>query len=167
MDLFLGRRFFNLGSNIFNYAILRAALNEVDPITLIRRITYDYVGFILYFSWLGVPTSRHVFNGRLWLDCLRFQDLRIVHLAGEHCEREDLLDPLVRLPGAHFRRLVAADQAGISWKWEARYELKRKGKKMIIKLKRQAALLFISLRIFLTPSLTSSLTSPRQVRVLH
>ena len=31
MDLFLGRRFFNLGSNIFNYAILRAALNEVDP----------------------------------------------------------------------------------------------------------------------------------------
>ena len=31
MDLFLGRRFFNLGSNIFNYANLRAALNEVDP----------------------------------------------------------------------------------------------------------------------------------------
>ena len=109
MDLFLGRRFFNLGSNIFNYAILRAALSEVDPITLTRRITC----FILYFSWLGVPTSRHVFNGRLWLDCLRFQDLRIVHLAGEHCEREDLLDPLVRLPGAHFRRLVAADQVGI------------------------------------------------------
>ena len=45
MDLFLGRRFFNLGSNIFNYAILREALNEVDPITLVRRI-------ILYSSWL-------------------------------------------------------------------------------------------------------------------
>ena len=38
MDLFLGRRFFNLGSNIFNYAILRAALNEVDLITQVRRI---------------------------------------------------------------------------------------------------------------------------------
>ena len=37
MDLFLGRRFFNLGSNIFNYAILRAALNEVDLITLICK----------------------------------------------------------------------------------------------------------------------------------
>ena len=46
MDLFLGRRFFNLGSNIFNYAILRAALNEVDPITLIRRITC----FTLYYT---------------------------------------------------------------------------------------------------------------------
>ena len=45
MDLFLGRRFFNLGSNIFNYAILRAALNEVDLITLICKITC----FILYF----------------------------------------------------------------------------------------------------------------------
>ena len=108
-----------------------------------------------------------MFNGRLWLDCLRFQDLRIVHLAGEHCEREDLLDPLVRLPGAHFRRLVAADQVGILLWSEGRYEPKRKGKKVIIKLKRQAALLFISLRIFLTPSLTSSLTSPRQVRVLY
>ena len=108
-----------------------------------------------------------MFNGRLWLDCLRFQDLRIVHLAGEHCEREDLLDPLVRLPGAHFRRLVAADQAGILLKWEGRYVPKRKGKKVIMKLKRQAALLFISLRMFLTPSLTSSLTSPRQVRFLH
>ena len=110
MDLFLGRRFFNLGSNIFNYAILRAALNEVDPMTLISRITCLPCTLLE----LGVPTSRHVFNGRLWLDCLRFQDLRIVHLAGEHCEREDLLDPLVRLPGAHFRRLAAADQAGIS-----------------------------------------------------
>ena len=110
MDLFLGRRFFNLGSNIFNYAILRAALNEVDPITLIRR---GLLVLSCTFPDSGVPTSRHVFNGRLWLDCLRFQDLRIVHLAGEHCEREDLLDPLVRLPGAHFRRLVAADQVGI------------------------------------------------------
>ena len=67
-----------------------------------------------------------MFNGRLWLDCLRFQDLRIVHLAGEHCEREDLLDPLVRLPGALFRRLVAADQVGIFLEWEGRYESKRK-----------------------------------------
>ena len=108
-----------------------------------------------------------MFNGRLWLDCLRFQDLRIVHLAGEHCEREDLLDPLVRLPGTRFRGLVTADQVGILLWSEGRYEPKRKGKKVIIKLKRQAALLFISLRIFLTPSLTSSLTSPRQVRVLH
>ena len=48
MDLFLGRRFFNLGFNIFNYAILRAALNEVDPITLIRRITC----FTLYYTGL-------------------------------------------------------------------------------------------------------------------
>ena len=46
MDLFLGRRFFNLGSNVFNYAILRAALNEVDRITRFSRITC----FIFYFT---------------------------------------------------------------------------------------------------------------------
>ena len=46
MDLFLGRRFFNLGSNVFNYTILRAALNEVDRITRFSRITC----FIFYFT---------------------------------------------------------------------------------------------------------------------
>ena len=59
---------------------------------------------------LGVPPSRHVFDGRLWPHRLRFQDLWLVHLARKHREREDLPGSLVRLLGARHHLLTSARQ---------------------------------------------------------
>ena len=159
MDLFLGRRFFNLGSNIFNYATLRVALNEVDSITLVHRIT----------SWFRCSHES---------SCVQWTPLA-------------WLPPFPRSPDCApcrwtlWTRRSTWSSGSSSWRtlsspccsWSGRYitmvgrafalRAKKERKERIYKTKRQAALLFISLRIFLTPSLTSSLTSPRQVRVLH
>jgi len=116
MDLFLGRRFFNLGSNVFNYAILRAALNEVFPrVVMCSMDAFGLTASVSKISGLcTLPVN--IVNEKIYLI------LWFVFLA---------------------HTFVA-----------------------LLQLIRQAALLFISLRIFLTPSLTSSLTSPRQVRQL-
>ena len=114
MDLFLGRRFLSLGSNILNYTRLRAALSQV---LLKKSLQYHFaiicqILTIILHMVSGVSPSRHVFDGRLWPHCLRFQDLWHVHLAREHREREDLPDSLVRLLGAHHHLLASAYQVG-------------------------------------------------------
>ena len=116
MDLFLGRRFLSLGSNILNYVRLRAALSQV----LLRMSLQYHSALTIILQWHvvpGVPPSRHVFDGRLWPHRLSFQDLWLVHLAREHREREDLPDSLVRLLDAYYHLLTSAHQVGLR-KWK-------------------------------------------------
>jgi len=116
MDLFLGRRFLNFGSNIFNYTRLRAALVEVFPrVVMCSMDTFGVTSSVTKASGMcTLPVN--IVNEKIYL-ILWFAFL------------------------AH--TIVS-----------------------LLQLIRQAALLMVSLRSCLTPGLTSSLTSPRQVRQL-
>ena len=90
-----------------------------------------------------------------------------VRPASEHCEREDLSDSLVRLPGAHHPLHAPASQAGsliVHSIGRRKHTPSKKTFSSAINCTRQAALLMVSLRSCLTPGLTHSLSSPRQVR---
>jgi len=117
MDMFLGRRFLHFGSNIFNYARLRAALIEVFPRVVMCSM-----------DLFGVSNSLSKVSGMCTLP---------VNIVNEKI--------YLILWFAFLAHTILS----------------------MLQLLRQAALLMVvSLRSGLTPGLTSSLTSPRQVRQL-
>jgi len=116
MDLFLGRRFLNFGSNIFNYARLRAALEQVFPRVVMCSM-----------DLFGISNSLSKVSGMCTLP---------VNIVNEKI--------YLILWFAFLAHTILS----------------------MLQLLRQAALLTVSLRSCLTPGLTSSLTSPRQVRQL-
>ena len=77
MDMFLGRRFLHFGSNIFNYARLRAALVEVISWRKTRELLSTWS--VKYET--GVPSSCDVLDGLIWGVELRLQGTWNVHSA--------------------------------------------------------------------------------------